>query len=219
MIENMDLILQLNKFMLNIGLDYALCGGHAIDLFLGRKTRPHKDLDVVTYWEDRDRIVHYMLNQGWDVFEPCGTEYLHKINNVSDQIRNRANIWCVKPSNQHYKFTEHEKDMYAVDFDNSEQTELDYVEFLFNTQNDGHFLYARNHDIKLAYDKAILKIKDIPCLAPEMVLLYKSTAADDADYQLDFDNASSEMSEEQLVWLKKSLSTMFPQGHKWLGSS
>ena len=212
----MGLVFQLNKFMQNTGLDYALCGGHAIDLFLGRKTRPHKDIDVVMFWEDRDKIIQHMLNHGWHVFEPCGTEYLHKINNVADQIRNKSNIWCVKPGNPHYEFTEHKNDMYAVDFDNSEQTELDYIEILFNTRTDKDFLYARNHDIKLAYNKAILEIKGIPCLAPEMVLLYKSTAADENEYQHDFDNASNEMGKEQLTWLSKSLSIMFPQGHKWL---
>ena len=46
-----------------------------------------------------------MLNEEWKIYEPCGTEYLHKIN---------------------------EKDMFAVDFDNAEQIELDYIEFLFN---------------------------------------------------------------------------------------
>ncbi|MCL2426698.1 MAG: hypothetical protein FWD05_10230 [Oscillospiraceae bacterium] len=158
----MNLIDQLNNFMANIGVDYIICGGHAIDLFLGRKTRPHKDLDVVIYWEDRDEIVQHMLNEGWDVYEPIGTLYLHKINDVSDQKRIKTNIWCVKPANQHYEFTEHEKDMYAVDFDDSEQTELDYIEFLFNTQTDGYFLYARNHDIKLNLDEAVLYVDKTP---------------------------------------------------------
>ena len=60
----MELIMQLNAFMQNMGVDYAICGGHAIDLFLGEKTRPHKDLDVAVYWSDRDKIVQHMLNEG-----------------------------------------------------------------------------------------------------------------------------------------------------------
>ena len=212
----MDLINQLNDFMAQMGVDYAICGGHAIDLFLGRKTRPHKDLDVAVYWDDRNKIVQHMLDAGWDVYEPCGTTYLHKINSVAEQKRIKSNIWCVKPSNTHYKFTEHEKNMYAVDFDNSEQVELDYIEFLFNTREDGAFLYAKDHSINLGMDKAILEIDGIPYLAPEMILLYKSSAADDFDYQLDFDNSSKKLSVEQTAWLKKSLSVMFPDGHKWL---
>jgi len=211
----MNLTEQLNHFMLNTKLDYAICGGHAIDLFLGTKTRPHKDLDVAVYWEDRDEIIRHMLGDGWDVYEPCGTPYLHKITDISDQKRVRSNIWCVKPTNRHYKFTEHEKDMYAVEFDNSEQIELDYIEFLFNTKSDGYFLYSRNHDVKIKLDEAVLHVGNIPCLAPEIVLLYKSTAADNADYQLDFDNAVVKMNVKQLLWLEESLEIMFPDGHKW----
>jgi len=211
----MNLIKQLNCFMVNTGLDYAICGGHAIDLFLGIKTRPHKDLDVVIYWEDRDKIIQHMLNEGWEVYEPCGTPYLHKINSVSNQKRLKTNIWCVKPTNQHYKFTECETDMFAVDFDNSEQVDLDYIEFLFNTRNDEYFLYSRNHDVKLDLKRAISHAHNVPYLAPEMVLLYKSTAIDNLDYQHDFKNAVKEMSLEQLSWLKESLLIMFPDGHEW----
>jgi len=213
-----ELVEKLNIFIAGIGVDYAICGGHAIDLFLRKKTRPHKDLDVSVYWEDRDTIVKYMLNEGWDVYEPCGTAYLHKINNVTNQKRIKTNIWCVMLTNQHYKFTEHDKDMYAVDFDNSEQTSLDYIEFLFNTRKNGNFLYSKNHDIKIDIANVIFRVNGIPCLAPEMVLLYKSTAIDNPDYQLDFDNTIKKLSMEQSSWLKKSLSAMFPDGHKWLNT-
>ena len=214
----MSLVKKLSNFMADIGVDYAICGGHAIDMFLNKKTRPHKDLDVSIYWEDRDAVVQHMLYEGWDVYEPCGTAYLHKINDAANQKRIKTNIWCVKPTNQHYQFIEHEQDMYAVIFDNSEQVDLDYIEFLFNTRKDGMFVYERNHDVKIALDKAVFHVKDIPCLAPEMVLLYKSSAADSPDYQLDFDNAIKAMDATQLSWLKMSLSTMFPDGHKWLNA-
>lgn len=212
----MDLITRLNNFMINIGVDYAVCGGHAIDLFLSEKTRPHKDLDVIVYWDDRNKIIQYMLNRGWIIYEPCGTAYLHKINDITDQKCIKNNIWCVTRNNRHYKFTEYEKDLYTVDFDNSEQIYLNYIEFLFNTRKDDDFLYARNNDIKMNLSNAILKLNNIPYLAPEIILLYKSTAADNSDYQLDFNNASKRMNKNQLAWLKKSLSIMFPNGHKWL---
>lgn len=214
----MNLIHQLNDFMRNMGIDYAICGGHAIDLFLGKKTRPHKDLDVMVYWEDRDKIIRHMLNRCWNVYEPCGTAYLHKINDVENQKRIKSNIWCVKQTNMQYKFVEHETDMYAVEFDNTEQIELDYIEFLFNLRQNRYFLYARNNDVKMSLDNAIHIVNGIPYLAPEIVLLYKSTMANNSDYQLDFYNASQEMNAEQSAWLKNSLTTMFPDGHKWLES-
>jgi len=212
----MDLLNQLNNFMAKIEVDYAICGGHAIDLFLGNKTRPHKDLDVSVYWQDRDKIVQHMLNEGWSIYEPCGKPHLHKINNVADQMRIKENIWCIKNSNPHYKFTEHKSDMYAVDFDNSEQTELDFIEFLFNTRKDGYFLYEKNHEIKRSLNTAISTTNSIPYLSPEVVLLYKSSMADTPDYQLDFENTVNKMSAEQLAWFNKSLSIRYPNGHKWL---
>jgi hypothetical protein len=156
-----------------------------------------------------------MLDSDWEVYEPCGTEYLHKISNAALQKRIKSNIWCVKPGNKHYILTEHEHDMFAVHFDCSEQTELDYIEFLFNTKKDGYFLYARNHSIRRSLDATVFHVDGIPCLAPEIVLLYKSTAADNAEYRLDFYNTIENMSIGQSTWLAEALSTVLLDGHEW----
>lgn len=63
---------------------------------------------------------------------------------------------------------------------------------------------------------AVLKTADVCYLAPELVLLYKSTAAGKAEYQMDFDSAYPHMNEEQTGWLMNALRTMNPDGHKWL---
>lgn len=107
----MELFNTLGLYLNKMSVDYAICGGGAIDLFLGRKTRPHKDLDVSVYWEDRDAIVQYMLDDSWDICEPIGTGYLHKIVNTNSQKKLKSNIWCVRQSNNHYSFLEHENNM------------------------------------------------------------------------------------------------------------
>ncbi|MGM0882346.1 MAG: nucleotidyltransferase domain-containing protein [Bacillota bacterium] len=38
------------------GFDWHVCGGGAIDVFLNKKTRIHKDLDIAVFWEDRNSI-------------------------------------------------------------------------------------------------------------------------------------------------------------------
>jgi len=212
----LELINLLNDYVSNIEIDYAVCGGGAIDLFIGQKTRPHKDLDVAVYWEDRDKIIQYMLDDGWNLYEPCGCEYLHRINNIKEQKRVKSNIWCLKHNNPHYKFVEHVKDMFAVNFDGLEQTQLDFIEYLFNNRDDEHFIYARNHSIKREISKAILKTDDVLYLAPELVLLYKSNALNNPDYQYDFDISLPKMNENQRTWLKNALACMFPEGHEWL---
>ena len=213
----MDIIKELNDFVKQIGIDYAICGGHAIDLFIGRKTRPHKDLDLAVFWEDRNKIVQFMINKGWNVYEPCGNEILHKINDINDQKQVKTNIWCVKPDNLHYEFIEKDKNMFSVIFDNSEQIELDFIEFLFNNRFEGNFLYSKNNDIKIDINFCILYSENIPFLTPELVLLYKSKAFEIImENQMDFDNALPYLNEKQRVWLKNALIIMFPNGHKWI---
>ena len=213
----MDIIRQLNDFIKHIGIDYAICGGHAIDLFIGKKTRPHKDLDVVIFKEDRNKIIQFMIDNGWDIYEPCGNEILHKIVDINDQKLIKTNIWCVKPENRHYEFIQKDINMFSVKFDNSEQIELDFIEYLLNKRVDGYFLYSRNNDIKLNMNSCILYFDDIPFLTPELVLLYKSKGIDIVpENQIDFDNVFYKLNESQKVWLKDSLNVMFPEGHKWM---
>lgn len=45
------------------GADWALCGDSAIDLFAGKQTRLHKDIDVAVFWEDRERLIRYFLDK------------------------------------------------------------------------------------------------------------------------------------------------------------
>lgn len=211
----MRLLFQLNDFLQNMNIPYALCGGSAIDLFIGHKTRPHKDLDVSVYWKDRDAIVESMLSMGWLVFEPCGCEHLHRIYAPQAQKKIKSNIWCVFPTSKHYIFTAHDNDLFAVEFDGLEQTELDYIEFLFNTQEDGCFLYARNTAIERAMDKSILNAEGIPYLAPELVLLYKASNLANPDYQLDFKNTLPLLDEERKHWLYDSICNVFGEEHEW----
>ena len=208
--------MELGNFINPLGIDYAICGGYAIDLFIGKKTRSHKDIDVAVYTKDRDKIIKFMLNNNWSVFEPCGTDFLHKINAINDQKRIKSNIWCIKENNQHYKFTEKRNGMFSIEFDNFEQNKLDYIEFLFNKCCNDYFYYSRNNDIKIKLDSCIMKSNNIPFLAPELVLLYKSTASDETEYTLDFNNSIKKMNINQLMWLKNSLKIMFPNGHIWL---
>ena len=215
----MKLIQELAEFMSDLGVFYAVCGGHAIDLFIGEKTRPRKDLDITLFWEDRDEIIRHMLSEKWDVYEPCGdadSGFLHKINDVTVQRREKDNIWCVKPGNRSYKFDVCENGLFSVKFSGGEQTELDFIEVLFNTHKDDELLYKRNHAIGMRITDAVCEADGVPYLAPELVLLYKSPYAKNADYRSDYENAVKKMSAEQVRWFRRALGVMFADGHEWV---
>ncbi len=199
------------------GFDLALCGGFAIELFLNRTVRMHGDVDVSAWWEERDSIILYMQSLGWQVYELCGGGLAHRITDIAQQFRSRRNIFCMTDACNNVALTKtDELDMYQVSFDPCNLEHLTFIEFLFNHRQDGRFLYARNKAISLPLKEAILSRNGIRYLAPELVLLYKSTDPDRPGYQLDYDAAMAALSPVQKGWLYTALQTMYPGGHRWL---
>ena len=98
---------------------------------------------------------------------------------------------------------------------------FNYVEFLFNSKTDYDFIFDGNTSIKREISKAILKKDNIPYLAPELVLLYKSEKLQRKDYdrikkhQMDYDETISKMNTEQIYWFNNSLDILYPNGHAW----
>ncbi len=210
------LISSVNELLKNKNFDYAFCGGYAIDLFLGRQTRKHRDIDILAYWEDRDSIIEYMWSLGFEVYEMIGGGQTHRITDVNKQMKVKRNIIAV--NNCDFVWIEPTKssDIFNIDFLPAEQTEPNFIEFLFNDKTENDFLYARNHHVKRSLDKAILYNYEIPYLAPEICLLYKSTDTDRVGYQSDYDSAIKAINCEQKDWLNNSLKFMFPSGHQWI---
>ena len=212
-----NLIKEANELLFVSGFDYAFCGGFGIELFLNRSIRKHSDIDVSAYWQDRDNIILFMQSLGWNVYEMCGGGIAHHISDVNNQIRAKRNIFCFKDGCNLIKLSpQGEADMFYLDFDHSGQIKLDFIEFLFNNRSNEAFLYARNENITQPISIAILIQNGIPYLAPELILLYKSTDTEREGYQLDYDSAMAQMSAEQKEWLYTTLSVMNPSGHKWL---
>lgn len=213
------LIREANTLLKNGNFEYAFCGGFAIELFLNREIRKHGDIDISAYWSDRDHIIRFMQSLGWQVYEMCGGGVAHRIIDISKQLKTKRNIFCFRDNCELITLTPRDdEDMYSIEFDHRGQTSLNFLEFLFNDRNTTDFLYARNNEIALPLSDAILYENNIPYLAPELVLLYKSTDILRQGYQLDYDSALLKMNEGQKGWLKKSLLKMNPLGHKWIDS-
>ncbi|UUZ94882.1 hypothetical protein LJK87_10420 [Paenibacillus sp. P25] len=52
------------KAMKDINRSWAVAGGWAIDLFLGRATREHHDIEILIFRQDQVNLREYL--QGWD---------------------------------------------------------------------------------------------------------------------------------------------------------
>ena len=112
-----ELIKEINGMLKNHVFEYAFCGGYAIDLFLNKQTRPHGDVDVMTYRKYRDDIIVYMQSIGYTVYEMIGDGKAHLISDISDQFKIKRNIACVKENSPKAVLTKTEKqDIFYIDF-------------------------------------------------------------------------------------------------------
>lgn len=210
------LITQINVLLKNQDFEYAVCGGYAIDLFLGVESRLHGDIDILAYWTDRNKIIEYMWTQGFEVYEMLGDKMVHHITDVNNQFIKKRNIFCIKDGCEFVRLkATGETNIYFVELTPTIQVKLNFIEILFNDKTDEHFLYARNHNIKRDLGKAILYVEDVPYLAPELCLLYKSTDTERKSYQHDYDLSMQKMTYEQKEWLFNSLKIIYPTGHLW----
>jgi hypothetical protein len=211
------LIKQAYEILRNKQFEYAFCGGSAIDLFLGYESRMHGDIDISSYWKDRNNIIEHMWELNFSVYEMLGEGKAHHITDIEDQKKIKRNIFCFRDTCDLIRLSAtDERGIYYIDFQHIGQTKPDFIEFLFNDRTDTDFIYARNHDIRRTLDKAVLMNEGIPYLAPEICLLYKSTDISREGYQKDHDNAIGKMTEEQKRWLNDALVEMYPEGHKWI---
>ena len=77
--------------------EYAICGGLAIDIFLGYESRKHGDIDLLAYWNDRNSIILYMQSIGFNVYEMLGGGMAHHITDINKQEYRKRNIFCSTP--------------------------------------------------------------------------------------------------------------------------
>lgn len=210
------LLEQTNLLLSNANIQWAFCGGYALDLFLDREIRKHGDIDICVFEVDRNKIPNYMLSNEWNVYQFLGGGRVRSlgIDDVSDHGRN---LMCVKEGCKLVKFYASEEDKVSgYDFYHTGIERLDYLEFLFNHSQGTEFVFSRELNITRDMQKAILYNNGLPYIAPELALLYKASKADNPAYQCDYAMTITYLNDEQLCWFYKSMEKLYPQGHPWL---
>ncbi|OPA78699.1 hypothetical protein BVG16_12650 [Paenibacillus selenitireducens] len=64
--SQLNVISEMNEIFKSIGGRYWLRGGWAIDFLLGRVTRPHEDLDLVTWVHNREGLAQMLMDAGFE---------------------------------------------------------------------------------------------------------------------------------------------------------
>ena len=184
---------EIHKLLTEFRIPWWIAGGWAIDLFVGRETRPHGDTDVLIRRRDQRAIQEYLAD--WDLHKtqqpglkpwPRG-EFLGP--GVND-------IWCRPTSDAPWSL------------------QL----MLLDTEEDG-WVFRRDPAIRGNLASIGRRTASgIPYVGPEIQLLYTAKPEPLDKDQAEFENAVPLLDASACGWLLQCLQHRFPQGHEWIAA-
>jgi hypothetical protein len=184
-----DWLRPIREILADNNIPWAVAGGWALDLFLGRQTREHADVDLAVWRADQHKLRAAL---------------------VSDWVPEVADHGVLRPwsSEEWLSLPLHE--IHAQ----PRHRDGDSLEFLLNERDDTTWIYRRDSQIRRDLERAILTRDGTPILAPEIVLLYKSKTprlTDEADFRV----ASPALTSDQRDWLRLAIARS-RNNHSWL---
>jgi hypothetical protein len=167
---------------------WCLSGGFALDLFVGRPTRPHEDIDVSILREEATVLTHIL--PGWDlhlahqgVLTPWAGGPIEPPSN---------SLWCRPTPDSPWQ-----------------------LQIMLESHREDRWVCRRHPDLTLPLADVILQTPDgVPLMAPEVQLFMKAKDTrpkDDDDFAL----VSPLLPPRQAHWLALNLDRYY-HGHHWL---
>jgi Aminoglycoside-2''-adenylyltransferase len=172
---------------------WYVAAGWALDLFRGRQTREHEDLEIAVAHERFAELLPLLADL--EVFVPVGEGVVRPLDRLTaEELAGTHQTWFREPSTGRWR--------------------LD----VFREPSRGEtWICRRDPRLQRPYAEVILLAADgIPYGAPEIVLLYKAKHSRDKD-EADFAAVVPLLSEPRRRWLADALELVHP-GHRWLAA-
>jgi Aminoglycoside-2''-adenylyltransferase len=167
-----------------------VAGGWALDLFLGRVTRPHHDVDVAILPRDQAMIQRHLADWTLHWVEPRSGGQFHHWS---------AGEWLAPP-------------VHEIHGTHPNGTT---IELLLNDAEGEIWHFRRDQRIQRPLHLVGRRSsQEIPYLAPEVVLLYKAQEFRDSD-AADFAVVRDALAAEQRTWLAQAIRMVCGE-HPWL---
>lgn len=172
-----------------IAVPWIVAGGWALDLFIGRQTRAHADLDLAVFRGDEGALRDHL--RGWELFI-ADVGSLQRWEPGVPFPSDRHAIWAREAGRDRWR-----------------------LEIAVERREGTRWSYRRDASVGAhAADIARRASDGIPYLRPDIVLLYKSKAPRGLD-ETDFITALPHLDAGQRGFLAAALWTVAP-GHRWL---
>ena len=173
--------LKVKERMDKFGFPWFIAGDWAIDLFLGRETRDHGDIEIGIYRKNQMQLCRF--------FAKSKKSFVDNRNYTGKRERHEWTKEYLRPPIH---------ELY-IDLGGLE------LEVQLNERDDHNWIYRRDPGIILEEGRAILFNElDIPYLCPQIVCLCKTRRMGDMD-RADIALALGRMDEGQKKWLFESL--------------
>ena len=173
------------------GSPWWVAGGWAIDLLVGRQTRPHGDLDILILRRDHVGVRQELA--AWDLWaaDPPGSLRPWPVGEaLPAEVHD---VWCRRHPGAPWS-----------------------VQLMIDDTDGDEWIYRRDQTIRRSIRSLTGRASspDLRVLAPEVQLLHKSGGArakDDADFEV----ARHLLSPEERTWLRSALQATSPE-HPWI---
>ena len=171
-----------------VSASWWIAGGWALDLFLGRQTRPHQDLDVGILRRDVRGVLDAL--SGWEFFEASDGELSGPL--AGEPRRQVNSLWGRLAGTDEW-----------------------LLELMLDDAEGAEWVFRRDRGVRRALADAIRHNPErIAYLAPEIQLLYKASHLRPQD-QADFLRVAPHLAHEPRAWLHDALTRSSPR-HPWL---
>jgi len=165
---------------------WYVVAGWALDLFVGRQTRPHDDIEIGVPAKSFPEIREALAEYDFDVVDSGRRWPL-----ASDAFASTFQTWL-----------------------RDSKTGVYHLDVFRDPHNGSEWICRRDERIRLPYEELICYSgKGIPYMSPEVVLLFKAKGPREKD-QMDFEGVLPLLSPQQIDWLRVNLELVHP-GHVW----
>lgn len=196
---------------------WALCGGWAVDAWLGRTTRSHLDVDVTVFHDDQRAAFEQFRGwhlaahdpetidggEGWDGRELTHPAHVH--GRPPGDENGRLLAQWVNPPYQ-------------------APTDGPNLEIVFNLHAGDDLVLSQDPPITVAWPDAVrISRWGVPTIVPELLLFWKATASYDPETRAsrnakdadDFATLAPDLTPRARAWLRDAIAALHPD-HRWL---
>jgi hypothetical protein len=170
---------------------WYVASGWALDLFLGRVTRVHHDVDVAVARSHQLALQQHLIERGWKLITP---------------FEKRLEPW---PPHMTLELPRHQVHAHR---------DGEFIDVLLTDIDHDVWRYRRSPAIVRSVERISLNHHDLPYLAPELILLFKSKNTSDKPRpqdQADFEGVCAQLDPERRAWLRWALLASDP-AHPWI---